>query len=224
MKCHCCSREYSITNKPYGLSHFICKNCGHRYRTAENAAEYHASEYTSRLNTREPEQRVHNALIKMVQPYLIQCKTFLDVGPGLGLFEQRASKYVDIEAIEVNPTFADKCRKLGFTVHCSDFMTFEPKNKYDGVSIWNTLEHFDNIGEVVEKMKALSHRFIMIEIPTEDNGITYYISRFFKPAFRGHFHNFTTASFKAFLKSHDLKVVLLRKGSRQSCLMAVCEI
>lgn len=222
MNCHACNSKYSTTTKPFGLAHFLCPNCGHRYRMADNAAEYHATVYTARLNAKEPEQRVHNKLIQFIKPYLIECKTVLDIGPGLGLFAQRASAFCDVECVEVNPKFAQTCQDLGFTTYLSDFMHFSTDKQYDAVTIWATLEHFDDINLLMEKMKALSNRFVMFEIPQEDNS-DYYIRRFFKPEFRGHHHNFTAKSIKHYIDRHNLLSKIIRKGSRQQCTLIVCE-
>jgi len=248
VQCHACDAEYTPTLKPFGLKHFICKSCGHRYRTsgAKDAAEYHAVDYTARVSADPSEHRVHNDTIKLVKPYLKKCKTFLDIGPGFGLFEQRAMKYVDIEAIEINPVFVEKCRELGIVVYNENVVTWETENRYDGISIWHVLEHIEDINEIIEKMKLLSNRFVMFEVPTELKGNwkarKYYIDRFFKPetkaaanipfnkrrvrdgGFRGHFHNFTKQSIIALLEKHNLNPVLIRAGARRDAILVVCEI
>jgi len=75
---------------------------------------------------------------------------------------------------------------------------------------------------LMEKMKSLSNRFVMFEIPTEDNS-DYYIRRFFKKEFRGHHHNFTAKSIEYYINKHNLNSRLIRKGARQKCTLIVSE-
>ena len=102
----------------------------------------------------------------MIDQYLNEKYSWLDVGAGAGTFAKHLQDKVDsIECTELDPSLINECRKLGFTTYEEDFLNLEISKKYDVVSAWHVLEHVENIESFLEKMSKLVLKHCIIEIP-----------------------------------------------------------
>ncbi len=97
-------------------------------------------------------------------------KTLLDIGCGPGFFLEEASKYFETYGVEISKSasdFATNCRKL--KVINSGFRSglFEP-DKFDVVTMWDTLEHMDNPQRVLTEVAEVTKKSGLLIFTTGD--------------------------------------------------------
>ena len=95
--------------------------------------------------------------------YLNENDRILDVGCGPGLFCLEASRHgLKAEDIEPSGMLADIGRKkLNIEIHQGLLEDFEPAYKFDGITVWDVLEHVPNPVEILTKSYEIISKIII---------------------------------------------------------------
>ena len=93
----------------------------------------------------------------LLNKYLDDCKTILDVGSGVGVFyDQAIVKGKNVTGIEIEDSYIrDNIIKKDF---------FELENKFDGIFLSQFIEHHDSY-KVMEKVEKLCLKKVIIIAP-----------------------------------------------------------
>lgn len=67
----------------------------------------------------------------------------LDVGCATGVFLNEASQYFQVEGIELSKWSAERASKK-FTIHSKPLSAFDWKEKYDVITLFGVIEHFED--------------------------------------------------------------------------------
>lgn len=81
----------------------------------------------------------------------------LDIGVGAGEFAAAALEHrFEVAGIELRKPYADQVSKvLGIEVNVTDFMQYEPRKRYDVVSMGDVIEHLTNPTGAMRKANSL---------------------------------------------------------------------
>ena len=134
-----------------------CEGCGHAYCSPVpkdidgNYADVEDPEYLK--NSR---QRINTA--EKVVPVIRRFKpagTLLDVGCATGDFLGVASRYFAVEGLELSNWAAQIASRGGFTVHRMRLSDLRTDARYDAVTLWGVIEHFDDPGLEIGEIHRL---------------------------------------------------------------------
>jgi ubiquinone/menaquinone biosynthesis C-methylase UbiE len=136
-----------------------CLHCGHRYcsplprQLFKGYIDVEDSEYL-----RNEPQRLATA--EKVMGVLRKYKNggrLLDVGCATGDFLRVAARYYDVEGLELSTWAARLAKERGLWIHESRLEELGATERYDVVTLWGVIEHFENprkeIGQVARLMK-----------------------------------------------------------------------
>jgi len=96
--------------------------------------------------------------------------TVLEVGCGDGRFIRNLTKVnntLKITGLDASDAGIYCCKDIGCDLICCDILSYSVTDKYDYVLCFQTLEHFSNPDEVVEKLKSLGKN-IIISVPNKE--------------------------------------------------------
>ena len=172
-------------------------------------------------------ERIISKRMDYVKGLLDENYTCLDVGAGGGTFARELNREVKlVECTELTPVLIEECRTLGFKTYEEDFLQMKENKKYDIVFAWHVLEHVVDITSFKEKLKNLSKRYVILEVPllTALNGLgrTRKLKNPNTHGFDGHAHYFTERSFKALFEK-DFNIIEVKEGVQSPALFAILE-
>jgi SAM-dependent methyltransferase len=101
-------------------------------------------------------------------PYISQFKDFykdksvLDIGCGTGWLLPKLSDWgaKQVEGLEPSKVLREVCKKIApdYKVHNKDFLSFNPKNKYDAITGIMVLIHIGDINKAFQKANSLLNK------------------------------------------------------------------
>lgn len=230
MKCKVCNSENNnlIQHKVYK-----CQDCKHTFiNYTQDGILFHKELYRKpghdgqRGNNEVKEgkftQEFHNRRIpicnnrnKKIEHLYSECDSILDIGAGGGTFlNSIKDKFSLVEGTEVSDLCADNLKDLGYTIYHGAFTKMDIGKVYDLVTCWHVLEHVEDLSEYVEKVRKVTGKYLVIEVPTN--------RRLRNPdtEFDGHFHYFSKESLTKLFES-DFDIEYLGDGVQKPCLLAI---
>lgn len=154
----------------------LCKTCRIMYNASHSPAvystDYFGQEYKAQYGkTYEDDfESIYAASLfrlSIIKKYLgnnVSAKRLLDIGCALGFFCKAARDvgFGEVEGLEISEYAASYCkRKFNIRVHMTGFEDFIPVKKYDVITAWFVLEHFNDPYAMFYKIYGM----------LEDNGI-----------------------------------------------------
>ncbi|MCS7204628.1 MAG: class I SAM-dependent methyltransferase [Leptospiraceae bacterium] len=153
-------------SEPFSI--YICKNCGLQHKYPQNQSNYYTKDYYegkaeySYIDERRYFpffEQVWRARLKTIKKYKPPPLRFLDVGCGFGGFVLTALRMgYDAEGIDVSEYAVEEAKKnqdLKNRIYHTDLLSFEPKKKYDVITLIEVIEHLTNPKSVFEKLSDL---------------------------------------------------------------------
>jgi trans-aconitate methyltransferase len=220
-----------------------CDNCGHVHRVYPgDSIKYHQEQYRT-IERRhraeidikgnvtelfhEKRKDICSKRIDMIDQYLNEQYSWLDIGAGAGTFAKHLQDKVDtIECTELDPSLIRECRKLGFTTYEEDFLKLENSKKYDVVSAWHVLEHVEDIESFLKKASQLVSKYCIIEVPLlvslSGEGRQRKLKNPTIDSYDGHTHYFSKQSFET-IASKYFNILEIKEGVQTPALLAIME-
>lgn len=109
-----------------------------------NAGEKKEFGYADYDKDKEPMKEVFNLYLKKISG-LANGKKIFDIGAATGYFLDLAKeKGWQTSGIEISEFAANEAKKRGHNVFCGNLPELDIKGKYDVITMWDVLEHFDS--------------------------------------------------------------------------------
>jgi 2-polyprenyl-3-methyl-5-hydroxy-6-metoxy-1,4-benzoquinol methylase len=160
----CKSTDIVFYVRAYGFDMSVCNSCGlifcNPYPNEEQLYKYYNSEMKAFENEffRESfERRVTLFLprVKLIQEYKTSGR-LLDVGSAIGIFIEalkRSSTLYDVSCCDIS---VEACKELKeryphISVINMDFLKMPQGNRYDIVTMWDTMEHIVDLNRLLEQ-------------------------------------------------------------------------
>lgn len=198
----------------------ICKKCGLVYisprMTKESLDKFYCTEYRTIYgsNLQVNMMAEHNHALKATEILFGERirRTFgptrlLDVGAStgqmVGIFHQamiQNNLAVQTTGIEASEEYSKVGKEQGLNIINEDFLTYKTENKFDIITILNTLEHMYSPTETLEKIHELLDvgGHVLISVPNIDNTlITRNLDAFLSNA---HLYNFSSQTLVSLLQ------------------------
>ncbi len=137
-----------------------CKQCTHVFCNPipENIYKYYVDVVDKKYLTQEEDRKVTaRKLIQKIKKYKKK-GNLLDIGCATGDFLEIAKLFgYNAEGLELSKWSADIARKKGLKIHNSTIYDFAKKNpnKYDVITLWGVIEHFENPKLEMENINKL---------------------------------------------------------------------
>ena len=134
-----------------------CRECAHGYaspRPAQLWRQYEEVEDPAYLLRQA--DRIASAG-RVMRRMLRYCSSgrLLDIGCATGDFLTVARRYFDAEGLELSQWASEVARSRGLTVHRSDLAGFKPSERYDILTLWGVIEHFEEPAREIRQMHGL---------------------------------------------------------------------
>jgi len=110
--------------------------------------------------------------LQLLSRFLSEKSRVLDVGCGTGLFCLETSKHgFNVEGIEPSGMLVEMGRKvLNVYLHHGFVEDFDPGYRYNGIVVWDVLEHVHNPVELVKRCNDLMEDggYLFVQVPNYD--------------------------------------------------------
>lgn len=136
VRCNTCSHAFCILP-----GNDIWKNY-----TSVVDAEYLSREEAHFLTARN--------VIAVMRKYIPSGK-LLDIGCATGDFLTIAQKYYSVEGLELSEWSSEIAKKRGFTIHTCTISELSLEEKYDIVTLWGVIEHFESPALEIAKISRI---------------------------------------------------------------------
>lgn len=141
----------------------------------------------------------------------------LEIGCSTGLFlSLLQNRGWQIHGVEISIKAAEEAQKRGVKVTIDDFMRVNIKEKFDAVILNHTLEHLENLAEVIKKINNLLFPggLIFIDVPNF-GGLSAKLLGTKWPLLlpNEHLWHFTDKSLEILLKKFGFKIIFVEKAS-----------
>ncbi len=168
LKCPSCELMYASPRfteesllKIYETPAFINSN---DYAKFEN---WSYDDWTFSMDSSYVTSRLKTAL---VSKYLGREDTILDVGCSMGLFCLEASKqgFKNVEGLEPSSMLSGIGQnKLGVSIHNTSIETFTPEHLYQGIVLWDVLEHVYDPVRLLIRCNEISteNAYLFLQVP-----------------------------------------------------------
>jgi SAM-dependent methyltransferase len=134
-----------------------CKSCFHAFCAlpGENIWKNYKSVVDGEYLSRE-EAHILTArnVIAVIRKY-IPGGRLLDIGCATGDFLSVAREYYAAEGLELSEWSSDIAKRRGFTVHTCTISELPEEEKYDIVTLWGVIEHFESPAQEIEKISRI---------------------------------------------------------------------
>lgn len=134
-----------------------CNTCSHAFCILpaddiwKNYESVIDAEYLSR---QEAHQLTAEKVVETMRKY-IPSGMLLDVGCATGDFLAVAKDYYSIEGLELSQWSSDIAKRHGFTVHTCTLSELAPVEKYDIVTLFGVIEHFETPAEEILRISRI---------------------------------------------------------------------
>tara|TARA_R110002110_G_scaffold45817_4_gene139289 strand:+ start:383 stop:1123 length:741 start_codon:yes stop_codon:yes gene_type:complete len=243
MNC-CCCRSQALNEMIKDV--YQCKSCEHIYCDYKgDIVDYHVNMYRALTGPRRDKEEIDASgqvtelfhtkredmvakRMSFIENILTEDYECLDIGAGAGTFAKSLAKRVKtVECTELSANLLEECKRLGFKTYDEDILTLELEKKYDIVFAWHVLEHLEDIHAFVDKVRNLTKRYVVIEVPllTALNGQGRR-RRLKEPNlgnFDGHAHYFSHRSFRL-LFEEQFEILEIKEGVQSPALFALMEV
>ncbi|MDI1471845.1 MAG: class I SAM-dependent methyltransferase [Thermodesulfovibrio sp.] len=168
-----------------GIGYYRCSQCNLMYASPRfteesmlkiyereefaDLSEFNNWSYEKWKESRNRSYNVQKLKIMLVERYLSQGDRILDVGCGTGLFILEANKKGFLcEGVEPSLMLSNICKNvLKVPVNHTLLENFVPPYKFNGIIIWDVLEHVYNPVRIIKKSFELSEwgGFLFLQVP-----------------------------------------------------------
>jgi len=134
-----------------------CNTCSHAFCELpdENIWRNYQSvvdaEYLSR---QEAHLLTARSVLAVMRKYIRHGK-LLDIGCATGDFLTVAQDYYEVEGLELSEWSSAIAKKRGFAVHTCTISELPSEEKYDVVTLWGVIEHFESPAREIEKVSRI---------------------------------------------------------------------
>ena len=134
-----------------------CESCSHAFciLPGDNIWKHYQSVVDSEYLSRE-ETHILTArnVIEVMRKYIPDGK-LLDIGCATGDFLTVAREYYSVEGLELSEWSSEIAKKRGFNIHTCTISELPPDEKYDVVTLWGVIEHFESPTQEIEKISRI---------------------------------------------------------------------
>ena len=226
-----------------GIGYYLCSSCNLMYASPrfneasslqiyENPAflalSFHPEwDYESWKQSNSRAYRQTRLKVALVRRYLAPGQRFFDMGCGAGLAVIEAEKQGLVsEGLDPSGMLTRIAReRLGATVHTGRIEDFHPHHQYDGVMVWDVLEHLRDPVEILRCCRGLlaPGGYLFAQVPNHSglsNRFKAFLSKMgFRPGFSHfgfpwHVYSFDHESLTRLIDAAGLKCVLLESWPR----------
>lgn|GEM_PF-6270573 len=138
-------------------------------------------------------------------------KTLLDIGSGKGYFcETAKTKKAHVTGIEPVPVAAKEAHKrTGITMHNDYFEDINITTKYDIITMWDVLEHFNNPRFILTKIKNTlkPNGLLVISVPNKGSIFSFISGAYWKGYNKYHVCHYKYKLLKSLLESSGFEIV-----------------
>ena len=134
-----------------------CDDCSHGYcspRALDLFAAYEDVEDASYLENRDQRLATSRLAIARIRDWFDRGR-LLDIGCSTGDFLSVAREYYEVEGLELSSWAVDLARAKGLSVHNSRISAIKESERFDIITLWGVIEHFDEPRIEVEQMHRL---------------------------------------------------------------------
>lgn len=219
MQCVICD---TTMNQASVTDTYKCPHCGHVYIDfKDDGLSYHRNEYrTNKHGNRTTGEVVdgkftdkfHNvrknimsARCEVIRDIASISETMLDIGAGGGSFVNMVRdefSHLKIDCQEISNICAENLINYGHNVYHGNINEITFDTCYDLVTCWHVLEHIRDLYAFVEKVDAITGKYLILEVPVNrrlrypnDGG------------WDGHYHYFSTKSMKALFDNSSFRFI-----------------
>jgi SAM-dependent methyltransferase len=170
--CPCCgARDWRLQWRSF----IVCRQCGvmtlsRRFDIGElrrlyGEGYFHGEEYVDYLADRPAQERTLGEHLKVVRRHVAPGGRLLEIGCAYGYFLSLArADYPDSVGIDVAAEAVAAARAAGLDARVGDALEFPFQSEFDGVCLWDTIEHLPHPDAVIEcaarALKPGGHLFL----------------------------------------------------------------
>lgn len=223
--CKICGKSVCLVLNQFERKIYECKNCKVKFLVLNRKTsyekvykkEYFTEEYKKQygvtyLEDRENILRLADTRLKIILKHISsENKKLLDIGCAYGFFLEKArEKGFDVYGIEIEKKAAAYARhNLKLNVINKNFFNAKLNQKFDIITMWYVLEHFENPERVLSKIMQFLKPggIVCISLPN-GNGAFYRFNKNKWVAIHpdAHFFDYTTKSLKILFNKYGLKL------------------
>jgi SAM-dependent methyltransferase len=134
-----------------------CDDCSHGYcspRALDLFAAYEDVEDASYLENRDQRLATSRLAIAKIREWFDRGR-LLDIGCSTGDFLSMAREHYDVEGLELSRWAVDLARAKGLKVHDCRLSGIKESERFDIITLWGVIEHFDEPRIEVEQIRRL---------------------------------------------------------------------
>lgn len=134
-----------------------CRSCSHAFCIIphKNLWENYQSVIDSEYLSRQDAHLLTAGKVAEVLTKFIAGGKLLDVGCATGDFLSVAQKHYSVEGLELSQWSSEIAKKRGFKIHTCTINELPPDAKFDIVTLWGVIEHFESPKAEIEKISSV---------------------------------------------------------------------
>ena len=227
--CKICGKPVRIVLNQFGKRIYECKSCKVKFLELENRLkpeiiyneDYFTEEYRKQYGKTYIEDREN--ILKLAEARLNVIKKILkgrggkilDIGCAYGFFLLKALEFgFDPTGIEIEKKASNYAKKnLKINVINGDFLKLKIKEKFDIITLWYVLEHFEEPFKFFDKIDKIINKAGLVAIAVPNgNGAFYKFKRreYFNSRSDHHYFDWTIKSLKILFKKFGFKLKKVR--------------
>ena len=229
-KCIICNSEtHKFLFTKEKVSYVKCKNCGLIFLNPQTSykiikdlykdGEAYWRDYKHNiLNGVDFSKKASNFYIELIQENIFLTKEMkvLDVGCGIGVFLNQIKPFVkEVKGIDLSEwTSKFSKEKYGIDILVGDILKLNlPKNYFDIITMWQTLEHVKNPKLIIEKIKAILRPdgYIIIGTPSVNCLFAKILGRKWNHFHKEHLFLFSPKTITMLLTNLNLCIINIEK-------------
>jgi SAM-dependent methyltransferase len=134
-----------------------CNTCSHAFcilPTKDISNNYKSVVDEEYLSREDAHLLTAKNVVKAMRKYIPRGK-LLDIGCATGSFLTVAKEHYSVEGLELSEWSSNIAKKCGLTIHTCTISELPPVEKYDVVTLWGVIEHFDSPAEEIAKISRI---------------------------------------------------------------------